>query len=118
MWEQNKRFSVKAKYMKNCNWVFATELSPSNFTKAKTLLELASKNFAKILIYLSVYISLYSRIVASKIFNKLRGINVGFSPSREKHCFDCFNENLLKLMKITFSFTLKAFFFLKIKFLS
>ena len=33
------------------------------------------KNFAKILIYLSVYVSLNSRIVASKISNKPLGVN-------------------------------------------
>ena len=61
--------------MKKWNWVPATKLSPSNFTEIKTASQVASKNFAKILIYLSVYVSLNSRIVASKISNKPLGIN-------------------------------------------
>ena len=61
--------------MKKWNWVPATKLSPSNFTKIETASQVASKNFAKILIYLSVYVSLNSRTVASKISNKPLGIN-------------------------------------------
>ena len=71
--------------MKQLNWVLATELSPNNFTKAKILLQVASKNLAKILIYFSVYISLYLRIVASKVFDNSQGINVRLLPSKEKN---------------------------------
>ena len=47
-----------------------TKLSPRNFTKIKTISQVVSKNFAKILIYLFVYTCLHSGIVASKISNK------------------------------------------------
>ena len=70
--------------MKQLNRVLATELRTNNFTKAKILLQIASKNLAKILIYLSVYISLHSRTVASKIFDKSQGINGRLLPSKEK----------------------------------
>ena len=44
--------------------------APRNFRKIKTPSQVASKNFAKILICLSVSFSLNSGIVASKIFDK------------------------------------------------
>ena len=65
----------KAKPVKKWNWVPATNLSPSNFMKIKTSSQVGSKNSAKILIYLSVYISLQLEIVVSKISNKSQGIN-------------------------------------------
>ena len=58
----NKRLWEKCKIMKKWIWVPATKLSPSNLV--------ASKNFAKTLLYLSVYISLNSGIVATKYSNK------------------------------------------------
>ena len=70
--------------MKQLKRVLATELRTNNFTKAKILVQIASKNLAKILIYLSVYISLHSRIVASKILDKSQGINGRLLPSKEK----------------------------------
>ena len=48
----------KTKSMKNSNWVLALNLSGSNFTTIKTPSQIASKNFAKILIYLFMYIFL------------------------------------------------------------
>ena len=51
------------------------KLGLSNVTKIETPLQVASKNFAKIPIYPSVYISLNSRIVASKISDKPQTIN-------------------------------------------
>ena len=45
-------------------------LSPSNFTRIKTPSQVALKNVVKIVIYLIVYISFNSGIVASKISNK------------------------------------------------
>ena len=38
--------------MKKWNWVPASKLNPSNFTEIKNPSQVASKNFAKILIYL------------------------------------------------------------------
>ena len=70
--------------MKQLKRVLATELRTNNFTKAKILVQIASKNLGKILIYLSVYISLHSRIVASKILDKSQGINGRLLPSKEK----------------------------------
>ena len=70
--------------MKQLNRVLATELRMNNFTKAKILSQIASKNLAKILIYLPIYISLHSRTVASKIFDKSQGINGRLLPSKEK----------------------------------
>ena len=51
------------------------KLGPSNLMKIETPSQVAWKNFAKILIYLSVYIYLNSEIVASKISNKSQGSN-------------------------------------------
>lgn len=70
--------------MKKINWVPATRLSSSNFTKTGRL-----KNFAKILIYLCTYISLNPGIVASKAFDMSQGIH-GLTASillRKLHCF-------------------------------
>ena len=47
--------------MKKWNWVSAIKLS--HFTKTKTHLQVASKNFAKISIYLIISISLNSGVV-------------------------------------------------------
>ena len=83
MWEQpseafpeNKRFSKIFRIYEKWNWVSATNLSPSNFTRIKNPSQVTSKNYAEILIYLSVYISLLSGIVASNISNKSQGINL------------------------------------------
>ena len=46
----------------------------SNFTKIETPPQVASKNFPKIKICLSVYIYLNSRLAAPKISNKSQGI--------------------------------------------
>ena len=69
------KFLNRAKSMKKWNCVPATKLSPSTFTTIKTPPQVASKNFAKILIYLAVYISLNSVIVASKICYESQGIS-------------------------------------------
>ena len=61
--------------MEKWNWVPATKVRLSNFLKIKTCLQVASKNFAKILIYLSTYISLNSGIVATKICDKSQRVN-------------------------------------------
>ena len=52
-----------------------TNVSPSNFRKIKTSSQTDSKIFAKILVSFSLYISLNSREVASKISDKSKGIN-------------------------------------------
>ena len=52
----------------------AKSLSPSNFTKFKTSSQAASKNYAKILIYVAVYISLNSALGATKISGKPQGL--------------------------------------------
>ena len=57
------------------------KLIPSNFTKIKTPSRVAKRNFAKILIQLSVYISLNSEIIASKICEKSQGITTLFFSS-------------------------------------
>ena len=59
-----KNVSQKSKIYEN------VKLDPSILTKIKTPSQVPSKDFAKILIYLSVYISLNSGKVASKIFDK------------------------------------------------
>ena len=73
MWKQpsksflyNKLFSNKKKAK---SWKSETgfqKISLNNFTKIETSSQVASKNFAKILIYLSGYISINSEIVTSK----------------------------------------------------
>ena len=63
-------FSKNAKSMKKGNWIPATNLSPTNFAKIKTLSQVASKHVVKVLIYHSVNISLNSGTDASKMSNK------------------------------------------------
>ena len=61
--------------MKKWSRVQATKLSSSNFMKIKTPSLVASRYFAKLLIYLSVCSLLNSEIVTSKISHKSQGIN-------------------------------------------
>ena len=51
----------KSKMYEKVKLYAATKLSPSNVTKNKSPAQVASNNFAKILICLSVYISLYHK---------------------------------------------------------